>query len=144
MSVTAVTAVQLGALPQQNPPWAAGTGPRVRGSSASSFPFQDQKPCSAQGSPHLPHYCNSQFIFKLKNNYSFFLIELPAKLSGEPQNCCVGTFRLQQEVFVVAAGPVHHFQHAGQSPLRFVPGSQALAATTQIREDASMGGQKES
>lgn len=35
-----------------------------------------------------------------------FLMQLLAKLFGEPQQCCAGTFRLQQEVCVIAAGPV--------------------------------------
>lgn len=56
-------------------------------------------------------------------------MELLAKLFGEPQQCCVGTFRLQQEAFVVAAGPVRHFHHAEQNPLRFVvTGNQVLPA----------------
>lgn len=58
-------------------------------------------------------------------------MELLAKLFAEPQQCCVGTFRLQQGVFVIAAGPVHHFHHAEHNPLRFVvTGSQVLPATT--------------
>lgn len=74
----------------------------------------------------------ANFTFKFKNEKcNDFLTELQVKLFGEPQQCCVGTFRLQQEVFVVAAGPVRHFHHAEQNPLRFVvAGSQVLPTAT--------------
>lgn len=97
--------------------------------------FKSKEPCSAwDRTAHIHHRTmtaiTANFTFNFKIFLFFFLIELPAKLFGEPQNCRVGTFRLQQGVFVVAAGPIHHFQHAGKSPLRFVPRSQALPATT--------------
>lgn len=127
-------------IPQGSP------SPRLRGSRAPVSHSKSKEPRSAQDrAAHIYHTTIiASFTFNFKIFFIFSLIELPAKLFGNLQNSRVGTFRLQQEVFVVAAGPVHHFQPAGQNPLRFVPGSQALPATTQIREDASTGGQKES
>ena len=135
-----VLAAERGALHEQGPTQAAGTGPKAKVSSASLSKSTEPRLLGAVDRAIVIYrrtataiIANFTFIFKNGKKVMIFLMELLAKVFGEPQQCCVATFRLQQEVFVIAAEPVRHSHRAEQNPWRFVVTGSQVSPTTAHR-----------